>query len=136
MSLFEPASSPFPDRALALLRLVAGLLFISFGTMKVFGFPPGPQGMPPLSLLTQIGVGALLEVVGGLCIVLGLFTRPVAFVLSGEMAVAYWQFHAPSSPWPTVNMGTPAILYCFLFLYLAFSGPGAWSVDRRLGRRT
>lgn len=133
MSIFEP--SPWTPRVLALLRIVAGLLFLSAGTMKLFGYPPSPTPMPPITLLSEIGIGGVLEVFGGLCIVIGLFTRPVAFVLSGEMAVAYFQFHFPHSFFPTVNNGVPAVLYCFLFFYLAFAGAGAWSVDEVLGRR-
>lgn len=132
--IFEPSPSPWTGRMLAVFRIVAGLIFISAGTMKVFGYPPGPPDMPPFDPLTQVGFGALLEVVGGLAIVLGLLTRPVAFVLAGEMAVAYWQFHAPASIFPTVNQGIPAILYCFLFLYLTFAGAGPWSLDALLAR--
>lgn len=135
MSLLTPASPAWTDRALAVLRIVAALVFISVGTMKVFNFPVGPFPMPPFNPLTQIGIAGLLEVVGGAAILLGLFTRPVAFVLSGEMAVAYFQGHAGQSFYPSINNGTPAILYCFLFLYLSFAGPGAWSLDRVLARR-
>lgn len=86
--------------------------------------------------MTQIGIGGLLEVVGGLAILLGLFTRPVAFILSGEMAVAYWQFHAPNGTWPLQNQGVPSVLFCFLFLYMAAQGGGDWSLDALLrGRR-
>lgn len=134
-SIFDPSPWPWTDRMLAVFRIVAGVIFITAGTTKVFGFPPGPPDMPPFDPLTQIGFGALLEVVGGAAIVLGLFTRPVAFVLAGEMAVAYWQFHAPASIFPTVNMGIPAILYCFLFLYLVFAGAGAWSLDGLIASR-
>jgi putative oxidoreductase len=77
----------------------------------------------------------VMEIVGGILIALGLFTRPVAFILSGEMAVAYWQFHAPTSPWPPVNGGTPAIMYCWFFFYLVFAGAGPWSLDARIARR-
>ncbi|HUP50168.1 MAG TPA: DoxX family protein [Thermoanaerobaculia bacterium] len=125
---------------LALFRIVAGLIFITAGTTKLFGFPPSPLPMPPIELLSQIGIGAMMEVAGGALIVLGLFTRPTAFILAGEMAVAYFQFHAPGSFWPTVNMGVAAIMYCFFFLYLMVAGPGAWSIDsiyrqsRRRGR--
>jgi len=119
---------------LAVLRIVAGLVFMSAGTMKLLGYPPSPQPLPPFSLTTQLGIAAVLETFGGLAIVLGLLTRPVAFVLAGEMAVAYFQFHFPRSPFPTVNMGMPAILYCFLFLYLAVAGPGAWSIDAAIAR--
>ena len=135
MSLFEPAPQPWPDRFLAVFRVVAGLIFITAGTTKLFGFPPSPMPTPPLVIMSQIGIGAIMEVVGGILIVIGLFTRPTAFLLSGEMAVAYWQFHAPGSPWPTVNMGGTAIMYCFLFLYMTFAGAGAWSLDRLIARR-
>ena len=134
MSIFEPAKSPWPERMLAVFRIVGGLVFMTAGTTIVFGYPPAPMPMPPFSLTSQMGIGGLLELVGGLAIVLGLFTRPVAFVLAGEMAVAYFQFHAPNSFFPTVNQGIPAIMFCFLFLYLMVAGPGAWSVDRALAR--
>ena len=134
MSIHAPARSPWPSRMLAVLRIAAGLMFISFGTMKVFGFPPSPVPMPPFTLTSQLGIGGLLEVVGGLAILVGAFTRPVAFVLAGEMAVAYFQFHFPQSFFPTVNNGVPAALYCFVFLYLVAAGAGAWSVDEVLAR--
>jgi putative oxidoreductase len=132
--IFEPSPSPWTGRMLAVFRIVTGLIFVSAGTTKMFGFPAGPPDLPPFDPLTQIGFGALLEVVGGLAIVLGLLTRPVAFVLAGEMAVAYFQFHAPASFFPTVNQGIPAILYCFLFLYLTFAGAGPWSLDALIAR--
>jgi putative oxidoreductase len=135
MSIFEPAPHPWPERVLCLLRIVAGLIFITSGTTKLFGFPPSPQPMPDIPVLSQIWIGGWMEVIGGALIVIGLFTRPTAFLLSGEMAVAYWQFHAPGSFWPTINQGIPAILYCFFFLYLAFAGAGAWSIDALLARR-
>lgn len=131
MSVLTSARSPHADKALGFFRIVAGLVFISVGSMKVFGFPPSPMAVP---LLSQMGIGGVLEVVGGVCITLGLLTRPVAFILSGEMAVAYFQFHAPQSIYPTTNQGMPAILYCLFFFYLMFSGPGAWSLDGLLGR--
>jgi putative oxidoreductase len=134
MSIFEPARPPWPDRMLAVLRVVVGLVFITFGTMKLFSFPPGPPGMPPLKLISEMGIGGILEAFGGLAIVLGLLTRPIAFILAGEMAVAYFQFHAPQSFWPSSNQGTPAILYCFVFLYLAVAGAGAWSIDEMIAR--
>ena len=83
--------------------------------------------MPPI--LSLFGIGAILEFFGGLLILVGWFTRPVAFILSGEMAVAYWMFHAPQSPYPALNGGDAAILYCFVFLLFVFTGPGAWSID-------
>jgi putative oxidoreductase len=114
----------------SLLRIVAGLMFIQFGTMKLFAFP---VGMPPdggtARLLSETGIGGFLEVFGGALILLGLFTRPVAFVLAGEMAVAYFQFHFPQSFWTVVNNGTPAVIYCFVWLYFSAAGPGPWSVD-------
>ena len=90
-------------------------------------------GTPPL--MSQIGIGGLLEVAGGVAIILGLLTRAVAFVLSGEMAVAYWQFHAPNATWPIQNQGQPAVLFCFIFLYMAARGAGEWSLDELLHRK-
>ncbi len=113
----------------AILRIVAAIVFILTGTMKLFGFPPG---MPPgteIPFLSQMWIGGVLETFGGALVLIGLFTRPVAFVLAGEMAVAYFQFHFPQSFWPSVNMGTPAILYCFIWLYFSAAGPGPWSVE-------
>ena len=135
MSLCNPPASPlWSNRILALFRIVAGLMLLSTGTMMLFGFPHSPKPMPPFALTSQIGIGKILETMGGLAIALGLCTRPVAFVLSGEMAVAYFQFHAPKSFFPTVNGGASAILYCFFFLYLAFAGAGAWSLDEIIFR--
>lgn len=114
--------------ALAALRIVAALIFMEHGTQKLFGFPAPPaNGQPPI--LSLLGIGAIMELVGGLLILVGAFTRPVAFLLAGEMAVAYWMFHAPRSFYPVLNGGDAAILYCFVFLLLVFTGPGAWSVD-------
>jgi putative oxidoreductase len=134
MSIFEPARPPWPGRMLSVLRIIAGLVFITFGTMKLFNYPPMPQGMPPIPLVSQMGLAGILETFGGLLILIGLFTRPVSFVLAGEMAIAYFQGHYPQSFWPTTNMGTPAILYCFIFLYFVFSGAGTWSVDAMIAR--
>ena len=120
--------------ALGVLRIVTALLFIEHGTQKLFGWPPGEN--PPIGfavdLMTLAGV---LEAVGGLLLLLGLFTRPVAFVLAGQMADAYWMAHAPQKPFPANNGGDAAILYCFIFLYLVFAGPGALALDDRIGRR-
>ena len=135
MSIFEPAPAPWPARMLAVYRIVAGLLFITFGTMKVFGYPPSPVPMPPIPLASQMGIGGMMEIVGGILIVLGLFTRPVAFILSGEMAVAYFQFHFPTAFFPTTNNGVPAVLYCFFFLYLVAAGAPVWSLDALIARR-
>ena len=129
MSIFEPAPQPWPDRMLGIFRIVAALILITAGTMKLFSFPPSPQPMPPVALLSQMGIGAAMEIVGGVLILIGLFTRPVAFVLAGEMAVAYFQFHYPASFWPTINQGVPAVLYCFVWLYFSAAGAGAWSLD-------
>jgi putative oxidoreductase len=134
MSIFEPSRSPWTGRMLSILRIVAASVFITFGTMKLFNVPPLPQGMPPIPLMSQTGIAGILEVVGGTLVLLGLFTRPVSFILSGEMAVAYFQAHYPQSFWPSVNMGTPAILYCFVFLYFVFAGAGPWSVDALIAR--
>ena len=135
MSIFEASPSPWTSRMLAVLRVVAAAIFVTSGTMKLFDYPPNPMpGMPEVELMSQVGLAGVLELVGGLAILLGLFTRPVAFVLAGEMAVAYFQFHAPQSFFPTDNGGIAAILYCFLFLYLVFAGAGAWSLDGLIAR--
>jgi putative oxidoreductase len=119
-----------------LLRVVAGLLFLQAGGMKLFGWFGGMPNMPsPPPLLTEVGIGGILEFFGGILILLGLFTRPVAFLLSGEMAVAYWQFHAPSGAWPIQNHGEPAVLLCFIFLFLAAQGGGDYSLDALWRRR-
>lgn len=118
---------------LSLLRIVSALLFMEHGLMKLFHFPvPQPGVTDPLS--TILTVAAILEIVGGFLLVIGLFTRPVAFILSGQMAVAYFSAHLPTSFWPGANGGSEAILYCFIFLYLAFAGGGAWSVDALRGK--
>ncbi len=135
MSIFEASPSPWTGRMLAIFRIVAGLIFITSGTMKLFGWPPIPvAGEPPIEPMSQMWIGGVLEVFGGAAIVIGLFTRPVAFVLAGMMAVAYFQFHAPQGIFPTNNGGIPAILYCFFFLYLVFAGAGAWSADAAIAR--
>jgi putative oxidoreductase len=120
----------FAPYLLSLLRIVAAFMFILAGTTKIFAFPTGvPPNGGTVPWMSQVGVGGLLEVVGGLLVLLGLFTRPVAFILSGEMAVAYFQFHHPHSPWPVVNQGVPAVLYCFVWLYFSAAGAGPWSLD-------
>lgn len=122
---------------LGAFRIVAGLMFVTSGTMKLFGYPASPvEGMPPVELMSQMGIGAMMEAVGGLAIAVGLFTRPVAFLLAGEMAVAYFQFHAPQGFHPASNGGVAAVLYCFLFLYLTFAGAESWSVDSMIARRS
>lgn len=120
----------------SVLRVVAALLFMQFGTAKLFAFPAAimPGGAPaPLASLP--GVAGTLETFGGALLLVGLFTRPVAFLLSGEMAVAYFIGHAPHGFWPVLNQGHPAILFCFVWLYLSSAGPGPISVDALLARR-
>jgi len=120
--------------ALAGLRIITGLMFMQHGTQKIFSFPA--EAMGPFQPMSQMGIGGVLELVGGALIVLGLFTRPVAFLLSGMMAVAYFQFHAMSGGlFPLVNGGELAALYCWVFLYLVFAGPGAFSVDGILAKK-
>ena len=114
----------------ALLRIVTSLLFIEHGSIKLLGFHASPMPRPPLASL--MGVAGGLELVGGLLVLLGLFTRPVAFLLSGQMAVAYWMVHAPQGPFPALNMGEPAVLFCFIFLYLAAAGSGPWALGGKV----
>lgn len=113
-------------RMLSVLRIVSALIFMAHGTQKLLGFPASDFSPALFSLM---GLAGLLEIVGGALLILGLFTRPTAFVMSGMMAVAYWMAHAPQSVFPTLNGGDAAILYCFVFLYIFFAGPGAWSLD-------
>lgn len=115
---------------LSVVRIVAAFLFVQPGTAKLFGFPAPIMpdgGTAPVASL--IGIAGILETLGGLLLLLGLFTRPVAFVLSGQMAVAYFIGHAPLGFWPVLNQGMPAILFCFLWLYVSAAGPGPWSLD-------
>jgi len=115
-------------RMLSLLRIIAALLFMEHGLMKLIHFPIAQPGAPdPLPLLMT--VAAVIEIIGGTLLTLGLFTRVVAFVCAGQMAIAYFTAHAPASFWPGINGGSEAILYCFIFLYLVCAGAGAWSVD-------
>jgi len=125
--------SRLQPQMLAVLRIVTALLLIEHGTMKLFHFPaalmPGP--LPPLLL-----AAAIIEIVAGVLVTVGLFTRLAAFILSGENAVAYFMVHFPKTFWPTLNQGEVAILFCFVFLYIAAAGPGAWSIDSARARRT
>lgn len=117
------------------LRIVAALLFLQAGTVKLFGWPMAmPAGQPPLEIMGQVGIGGILEAVGGALLLLGLFTRPVAFLLAGQMAVAYFQFHFPHAFWPMLNGGTDAVLYCFIWLYFSAGGAGPWSLDHLIRR--
>jgi putative oxidoreductase len=123
--------APWAPRVLSILRIVAALIFLLHGTQKLLGFPPHPN---PASITTMSWIAAWLELVGGPLLLLGLFTRPVAFLLAGEMAVGYWTVHAPRNLFPVLNGGDAAILYCFVFLYFVFAGPGPWSLDALMGR--
>lgn len=123
-----PNLAAWSPRLLSVLRIMAALLFMEHGLMKIFGFPAPQPGVPdPLPMI--LVVAAWLEIVGGALLALGLFTRPVAFVVSGEMAAAYFMAHFPKSFFPALNGGDAAILFCFVFLYLAAAGPGPWSLD-------
>lgn len=120
--------SPYAPHVLSVLRIVAGLLFVLHGTQKLFGFPTTEMQPPLFSLF---GAAGTIEVVTGVMIILGFFTRPAAFIASGTMAVAYFLVHAPMNLFPSNNFGEAAIFFSFVFLYLAFAGPGAWSLNRR-----
>lgn len=122
-----PAWRPY---VLSILRIVAAVLFFEHGTQKILGVPE-PKYVPEMFSLTW--VAGIMEIVGGALLIVGLFTRPVAFLLSGQMAVAYWMAHAPNNMFPVLNGGDAAILFCFVFLYLVFAGPGPWSLDARRG---
>ena len=129
-----PNLTSWSPQVLGVLRIITALLFMEHGLMKLVHFPapqPGaPDPLPPLML-----AAALIEVVGGGLVALGLFTRAAAFVCSGEMAFAYFMAHAPRSFWPAINEGDAAILFCFVFLYLVFAGGGPWSLDRAVRKR-
>jgi putative oxidoreductase len=129
MNRISAALTNLSPHVLSLLRLVVGLLFLQHGLVKLFAFPmPFQNPVPVGSLLWYQGV---IEVIGGPLIILGLLTRPAAFILAGDMAFAYFMGHGPRSFYPIQNGGNLAILYCFVFFYLAFSGPGPWSIDAR-----
>jgi putative oxidoreductase len=121
-------SNVWAPRLLAALRIMSALLFLEHGLVKVFGFPPG-AAPGPQALLSLLGIAGLIETVGGVLLAIGLFTRPVAFLLAGEMAVGYFMVHARLGFFPAINAGDGAILFCFIFLYLSAAGPGAWSID-------
>jgi len=124
-----PVPATWSPILLSVLRFVAGLVFFRHGVSKFFGVPPFPMALNPM-----LQVAGVLELVGGALLMIGLFTRPVAFVLSGMMAVAYFMAHAPQGPFPIANGGEAAVLYAFVFLYLAAAGGGSWSIDARRGR--
>lgn len=128
-NLLEKWLSSMPQLR-SILRIVAGFLFMQVGTAKLFAFPAAIMpngGTAPIDSL--LGVAGILETFGGVLLLVGLFTRPIAFLLAGEMAVAYFYAHAPLGFWPVLNHGAPAILYCFLFLYFSAAGAGPWSLD-------
>ena len=120
---------------LSILRFVAGLVFLQTGMAKLFGFPAVAM-FAHLHLASLLGLQGIIELVGGALVCVGLFTRPVAFILSGDMAVAYFMAHEPKSFFPAVNGGPAAILYCFIFFYLFFAGGGPWSLDRLREKRS
>jgi putative oxidoreductase len=137
MSLFAPASPFWTSRLLAVLRVVIGVVFIMAGSMKAFGFPPPPAAMPPMTVIPpmwELHLASWLEIIGGTALICGFATRAVAFILSGEMAVAYWQVHNPVSPWLTASGGMPAAILCFTLLYMSAAGGGAWSIDGVIAR--
>lgn len=126
-------AADWAPRLLSVLRIVVALLFLEHGMQKLFGFPvPPAAGLP--AMMTLSWSAAVIEFTGSLLLLFGLFTRPVALIMSGEMAFAYWIAHAPRSPFPIVNGGDAAILYCFIFLYFAFAGPGLWAIGRTQDR--
>jgi putative oxidoreductase len=129
----DPLAERWAPPMLSVLRIVAALLFIEHGTQKLLGFPEPPaSGFP--AFLSLLWWQAAIEIVGGIALFAGLLTRFVAFILSGDMAVAYFMVHAPKSFWPALNGGDAAILYCFVFLFIAVAGGGAFSFDRVLDR--
>ncbi|TAJ73258.1 MAG: DoxX family protein [Phenylobacterium sp.] len=130
-----PNLAVWAPRVLSLLRVVAALLFMEHGLMKLFHFPAAQPGAPD-PLPTLLLAAAWIEVVGGGLIALGLFTRAAAFICSGQMAAAYFMAHGSQGFWPALNGGEAAILFCFIFLYLVFAGPGVWSLDTAVRKRT
>ncbi len=129
MSKMDTFYLQWSPRFLSVLRIATAFLFIQHGSMKLLGFPPS-EAFAGVKLFSLIGFAGVLELFGGLMVLLGLFTRPVAFILSGEMAFAYFMAHAPHGLYPMLNHGELAVLYCFVFLYLAAAGGGVWSIDR------
>jgi putative oxidoreductase len=126
--------SRFTPYLLSVLRLVAACVYLAHGTQKMFGVP-GQAFHAPVFAATMIGAAGVIETIGGILMLLGLFTRPVAFVLSGQMAVAYFTQHAPRGSWPILNGGELAVLFCFLWLFFSVAGPGPLSLDGLRGRR-
>lgn len=135
MAKLDSFTAAWTPRFLSVLRIITGFLFIAHGAQKLLGFlaPPG-MASPPVG--SQMWVGGVLELFGGALFLIGLFTRPVAFILCGMMAVAYFQVHAPAGFWPLQNKGELAVLYCFVYLFFAVAGGGEWAVDRLFRRGT
>lgn len=123
-----PSTDRYGPQALALLRIVAALLFIAHGTSKLFGFPPFMMGPQP-EVGTLFWFAAVIELFGGLLVLFGIYARPAAFLMAGEMAIGYWLIHAANGPFPINNGGDAPILFCFVFLLIAAAGPGPWSID-------
>jgi putative oxidoreductase len=136
MALEQPFFDTWSPRALAALRIVAAFLYLQHGTAKLLHVPHVAE-FDSLAALSLIGFAGTLEIAGGVLLLLGLFTRPVAFILSGEMAVAYFMAHAPQGHFftPALNQGEEAVLYCFIFLFFSVAGGGGWSIDRIRGRK-
>ena len=122
-------SSPSAGQVLSVLRIVVAFMFISAVTMKMFGYPSRGGDPRAFNPFTQIGLAAIIEVVGGTLLLVGLATRPAAFIMSGEMAVAYFQAYAPKAFFPVINGGASAALFCWIFFYFSFVGAGPWSLD-------
>lgn len=135
MSVFTAARADLTSRVLSVLRIVAALLYIEHGTQKLFNYPPMANGHAmTIALGSMLGAAGILETFGGLAMLVGLFTRPVAFILCGEMAVAYFTQHFPRSFFPIRSGGEDAVLFCFVWLFFIFAGAGAWSVDAAIAR--
>lgn len=132
IDLLESFASKWTHQLQSIFRIVAAFLYMQHGGQKLFGFPVPPNN--PVEIFSLIGLAGILEFFGGLLILVGLFTRPVAFLLSGQMAVAYFMAHAGRGFWPIANGGELAALYCFAFLYLVAAGGGAWSIDALIKR--
>ena len=128
-----PVPASWSPRLLSVLRIMAALVLIAHGTQKLFGVP-ADEPQTPVPLLSLFGLAGVLETFGGSLLLLGLFTRPLAFIVSGEMATAYFMAHAPRGFWPILNHGEVPVLLCFIFLYLAAAGGGVWSLDARRSR--
>ena len=132
MANLDSFYTTWTPRFLSVLRIISAFLFMAHGSQKLFNYPPSPNGA--VAITSLMGVAGILEFFGGLLLLVGLLTRPVAFLLSGMMAVAYFMAHAPSGFLPLVNRGETAVLYCFIFLFLAVAGGGVWSLDNLLRR--